>query len=109
MVSSSASLTNNGWRKGVRDFRNGHVLDNAEKVRTGATFRQPRVLLENVAARFQDVSSMRGNALEVPQVSRGLVWADHDYDGDLDVLVSKCGGSPQLLRNEGPTEIPGCN
>ena len=85
---------------------NGHVLDNAEKVRAGATYRQPKVLLENVAARFQDVTSERGEALKVPQVSRGLAWADYDNDGDLDVLVTNCGGSPVLLRNEGGNRNP---
>ncbi len=53
---------------------------------------------------YEDVTSERGEVLTVPQVSRGLAWADYDNDGDLDVLVSNCGGSPVLLRNEGGNE-----
>ena len=80
---------------------NGHIQDNAGAFRADAVYRQPKVLLENVGARFQDVTSERGEALKVPQVSRGLAWGDYDNDGDLDVLVTNCGGSPVLLRNDG--------
>ncbi len=80
---------------------NGHIQDNASAVRADALYRQPKLLLENVGAHFQDVTSERGEALSVPQVSRGLAWGDYDNDGDLDVLVSNCGGSPGLLRNDG--------
>jgi hypothetical protein len=34
-------------------------------------------------------------------VGRGLAVADFDNDGDLDIVVSDCGGSPLLLRNDG--------
>ncbi len=85
---------------------NGHILDNASTVRADATYRQPKLLLENVGARFQDVTSERGEALRIPQVSRGLAWGDYDNDGDLDVLISNCGGSPVLLRNEGGDRNP---
>lgn len=35
-----------------------------------------------------------------PLVGRGLLTADYDLDGDLDLLVTQNGGSPRLLRNE---------
>ena len=80
---------------------NGHILDNAAAVFAHATYRQPKLLLENVGTHFQDMTSKRGKALKIPQVSRGLAWGDYDNDGDLDVLISNCGGSPLLLRNDG--------
>ena len=85
---------------------NGHIQDNAEQVRADAVYRQPKLLLENVGARFEDVTADRGKALTVPEVSRGLAWGDYDNDGDLDVLISNCGGNPALLRNDGGNRNP---
>jgi hypothetical protein len=39
-----------------------------------------------------------------PQVSRGLAIGDFDNDGGMDLLVTNCGGSPTLLRNEGAAQ-----
>ena len=77
---------------------NGNVLDNAELIREGATYRQRKLLLENIDGRFKDVT--RGSALMEPQVSRGLAFGDYDNDGDLDAILTNCGGAAVLLRNE---------
>jgi hypothetical protein len=38
--------------------------------------------------------------LSRPVVGRGAAYADIDGDGDLDLLITQCGDSPLLLRNE---------
>ena len=40
-----------------------------------------------------------GGDFHKPMVGRGVVLADFDLDGDLDVLVGACGESPRLLEN----------
>ena len=80
---------------------NGHVIDNIELFRTGSTYRQRKLLFENIGGRFREVASQHGAALLVPQVSRGAAFGDYDNDGDVDVVVQNLGGSPQLLRNDG--------
>lgn len=78
---------------------NGHVLDNAPLIREGTTYRQRKLLLENTGKRFQDARA-NGEALAAPQASRGLALGDYDNDGDMDALVTNCGGRAVLLRNE---------
>ena len=80
---------------------NGHVYDNAHRVHPGSSYQQPKLLFENYKGRFSEVAARPGHALIQPQVSRGTCFGDYDNDGDLDVLVSNCGGSPMLLRNDG--------
>ena len=80
---------------------NGHVYDNAHRVHPGSSYQQPKLLFENSKGRFSEVAARHGQALIQPQVSRGACFGDYDNDGDLDVLVSNCGGSPMLLRNDG--------
>ncbi len=51
--------------------------------------------------RFADVSAAAGLAGLRIQSPRSITLADYDGDGDIDVLVTNCGGRPFLLRNEG--------
>ena len=80
---------------------NGHILDNAAQIRQGAQYAQRKLLFENSGGVFKETASAHGAALMKPQVSRGLVIADFDNDGAVDLLVTNCGGSPMLLHNEG--------
>ena len=75
---------------------NGHVLDNAPVLYPGTDYRQRDVCFRNLGGSFQPV------VLEgPPAVGRGLAAVDFDGDGRLDLVVSRSGGSPALLRNGG--------
>ncbi len=78
---------------------NGHVLhdisDHAQ--RPGDAHAQPNQVLENLGPRFSEVQP-RG--LSDLGVSRGLVTADLDQDGDLDLVISNCNGPAEVYANE---------
>ena len=75
---------------------NGHVLDNVARLFPGSVYRQPDRCYENRGGAFRPL------ALDLaPAVSRGLAAVDFDQDGRLDLVVSRSGGPPALLRNEG--------
>ncbi|MGC1418207.1 MAG: CRTAC1 family protein [Candidatus Acidiferrum sp.] len=88
---------------GARDLfmANGHVLDNIERYHSDIKYAEPKLMFRNVGGVFQNVSDQLGPDFLVPRVSRGAAVADFDNDGDLDILVSNNGQSPQLLRNDG--------
>lgn len=75
---------------------NGHVLDNAPVLYPGTDYRQRDVCFRNRDGSFEPVM-LEGP----PAVGRGLAAADFDADGLLDLVVSRSGGSPALLRNSG--------
>jgi hypothetical protein len=82
-------------------FANGHMLDNPAQFRAGGTHAQRNLLFRNVAPRrFADVTASAGPGFALEKVSRGLVAADIDNDGDLDLLVTNNGQTVDLLRND---------
>ncbi len=78
-------------------FANGHVLPNAEVLFPGSTYRQEDLCFANRGGRFEPVPLDFG-----PAVGRGLAVGDLDGDGRTDLVVSRSGDRPALLRNESP-------
>jgi enediyne biosynthesis protein E4 len=54
--------------------------------------------------RFTVLKPAPADGFAAERVSRALATGDIDNDGDLDVLITNNGGSPDLLRNELPME-----
>jgi hypothetical protein len=81
---------------------NGHVLDNAPRFRSGATYAQRKLLFRNTTLRrFVEVGRSMGSVFSATKVGRGLAAGDIDNDGDLDLLVANNGQDVELLRNDG--------
>jgi enediyne biosynthesis protein E4 len=88
---------------GRRDLfmANGHILDNIELVHPGTHYAEPKLMFRNTGRGvFENVSNKLGPDFVAPRVSRGAAVGDFDNDGDLDILVSNNGQTPQLLRND---------
>jgi Flp pilus assembly protein TadD len=59
-------------------------------------------LLENLGRRkFVDVTPLVGLGNIKAANARAVAIADYDRDGDLDLLITRCGAAPLLLRNDG--------
>jgi len=89
---------------GARDLfmANGHVLDNIQRYHAETTYAEPKLMFRNVGhGIFENVSDQLGPDFLLSRVSRGAAIGDFDNDGDLDILVSNNGQTPQLLRNDG--------
>jgi hypothetical protein len=83
-------------------FAHGHLMDNPLTRRAGSSYGQRNLLFRNTSPRrFTDVTGSAGPGFALEKVSRGLAAGDIDNDGDLDLLVTNNGQSPDLLRNDG--------
>ncbi len=81
---------------------NGHVEDSVNEVQKRVTYKQPAQLFKNIDGRqFQEVAKDMGADFAAPRVARGAAYGDYDNDGDLDLLITTCGGPAKLFRNDG--------
>jgi hypothetical protein len=81
---------------------NGHVIDNTSVFRPGSTHAQRKLLLRNTdGRRFAEVGRTSGPGFAADVVGRSLIAGDVDNDGDLDMVATRNGGAPELLRNVG--------
>ncbi|MBI3474362.1 MAG: CRTAC1 family protein [Acidobacteria bacterium] len=103
-----------GWGTGCVDFDNdgwadlfvvdGHVYPQVDALASGGKYRQRKlVFLNKKDGTFADVSNALGDAVKIPQASRGAAFGDLDNDGRIDVVVENIDGSPMVLHNEGST------
>ncbi len=113
LFSSLGELTRllSGWgirifdydNDGVKDLflANSHVMDNIEVTQPHLRYLQKPLLLKRVGKKFQDVSAGAGEAFQQAWASRGAAFGDMDNDGDVDIIVSNCGGFAYFLQNDG--------
>jgi hypothetical protein len=93
-------FSNCGWQ----DFLlvNGHVYPQVDSTPTAARYKEPKLLFLNQRnGSFRNVSLRVGDALKVPQVSRGMAIGDLFNDGRLEAVVENLVGEPMILRPEG--------
>ncbi|MCI0357507.1 MAG: CRTAC1 family protein [Planctomycetaceae bacterium] len=84
---------------------NGHLEEEINKVVPSQHYKQPPQLFWNAGAgeatEFVRVPADKvGQQFSQPIVGRGAAYADFDGDGDLDVVLTQCGGTARLFRND---------
>ncbi len=79
---------------------NGHIHDNMDDLDDTVSYKLPNQIMENVGARFEDVSSQAGSGLRVKESSRGCIVDDLDGDGKIDIVVSNSNTAPTVLHNQ---------
>jgi hypothetical protein len=95
-------LENDGWSDLF--IVNGHVYPQVDALKAGAKYRERKLVFQNQRdGVFRDVSAAAGDAVGVPEASRGAAFGDLDNDGRIDVVVENIDGSPTVLRNDSPS------
>lgn len=89
-----------GWGVTTLDYDNDGWIDVAALGETDAGG-EIRVYRNRGVDGFEDVSATLGLASLALDRPRALLTADHDGDGDTDLLLTQSGGSALLLDNEG--------
>ena len=93
-------LDNTGWPNLF--LVNGHVYPQVDTVPLVSKYREPKLLFLNQRnGQFKDVSKLGGEALQVPQVSRGVAAGDLFNDGRIDLVIENLEGQPMVLRPKG--------
>lgn len=93
---------NDGWLDLF--FANGHLHDNVELLQEVGVYKQQNQLFHNSGnGIYTDITDQCGNGLQIKKSSRGSIFGDYDNDGDMDILVTNIGDTPDLLRNDTPT------
>jgi enediyne biosynthesis protein E4 len=109
---ATATVPYVGWGDGFFDFdndgwidffeANGHVYPQVDSVDIGVKYREPKLLfLNRHDGTFQNVSTLVGKAIQIPQVSRGVAFGDLFNEGRVDIVVENLQGQPMILRPSG--------
>jgi enediyne biosynthesis protein E4 len=92
-------LDNSGWLDLV--VVNGHVYPQVDSGKAGTSYREPKlVYLNQHDGTFRQAGAETGNAVLVPQVSRGLAVGDLFHRGALDLVVENLDGTPMILESK---------
>jgi enediyne biosynthesis protein E4 len=90
---------NDGWQDLF--VVNGHVYPQVDQIRSSLRYLEPKLLFLNQRnGTFKDISKLAGQAIQVPQVSRGMAIGDLFNDGKLEAIVENLKGEPMILRPE---------
>ena len=89
---------NDGWPDLI--LSNGHPDDAVETRNAGISYRQPLLLMHNLAgARMENVGAQAGPAFTRKYSARGLAVGDLNNDGYPDVVFAENGGPVHVLMN----------